>query len=919
MENKENNIILLKNLLERGVHIEQVSDFNNSIFGRVYEGARQSVQRIVWDNRSRQDYIQKRTRQSEIGVSNVISFIGRRGTGKSSAMLSFSAALNIYKKKNMYLHYDNIEFNKESEMEDVRFFSLDYIDASILEESEDIFILVLANMLNYLESLNKSDRHEANNGYRDLLHKFEKVYEDFLTVKGSTKSVNEVYSSFEQLKNVAGSQRIRVQFYKLVEEFLDYVRRTTQSEAKECYLVISIDDLDMAYYNTQNKIKADGNNKSYEIVNNINKYLSIPGVIVLTAYNHVNLMSQSENFFINCHKTNYFTEENRISQIKVSSKLANQFIDKVFAPAYRIYLPSWKKRDYQSTSFRIDVDTGIDAEKNLFETYCTNNRRFLTIKEFMLILYGEKVGVYYDCEGTKVHFLEPDSLRTLSDTIELFEDEKLHLTEKIDSSADNIEYRKKVFKRIKDDIYFRFIQEKLCLPNERELFNQLMELRIDRRSQTLVSIISKKTKPLGKSFRKFERDLRLQLENANYQSKIAIDQFYKEDYIVNKMNSNVEYSFAELVHSIYHMTRGESGFSKELVACILHSYSIYLSELYDEYRMLKAEISNDEWIQEYRYNGQNSNNSRKFKKIEEIHEIFKGVIGKSICGRWCEYFFPGVSASMPGLSETLNVLIFGYTRINSAEEYKFMTKNEPTDLEETVKSIILFSILFVDVLNWECLPLSFVPKKDEVEVHIKTKAPQDIEMTAFMKYAFMYPEFLNHMEKLLTEAVSLQEQENKLIGKDFFDQFKIAVANVFEAYWKEFVNWDKKYGNMVVPIHNFDCTYNLIKHIFLETYKNDDVVEIKNGQDFYKEVSKMNSRFLNHLKEIDTFYGKTQVDKRLETVFSECPFVKLTEDTSKNIDNLAENMSETIKALITSLVAGKNIRLSIDESQRSGN
>ena len=353
---KESNCIYLKDLLNVGIHFDEISQFEKSFFSDVYENAVDIVEKIVIDNRRKGKIVGERRKDQRItSISNVISFIGRRGTGKSSVMLSFQDALRRY--TNDYYQcekYNNIVFGKEADMGNVRFFSLDYIDASVLEESEDIFILVLANMLNYLYSLKSFNDDYNDNSKRELISAFERIYEEFLTLKNSIQDREGVYSSFETLINVASSQRIRERFYKLVQQFIKYISASTGEVAKECYMVICIDDLDMAHYNTQNsnKTKSRINNKSYEIVNSIHKYFSIPGVIVLTAYNYENLMLQSEKFFIDSDKTANDKGHEKESQQMNSSKLASQFVDKVFSPAYRVYLPSWKKNDFGSSLIR---------------------------------------------------------------------------------------------------------------------------------------------------------------------------------------------------------------------------------------------------------------------------------------------------------------------------------------------------------------------------------------------------------------------------------------------------------------------------------------------------------------------------------------------------------------------------------------
>ena len=94
---------------------------------------------------------------------------------------------------------------------------------------------------------------------------------------------------------MASSQRIREDFKSLVDLYLNEM---TESDGKrrDYYLVVLIDDLDMA---KQKKEQASWNWGSYKIMNSIYKYLTVPRVIVLTAYNVENLYSQCTSYYKN--------------------------------------------------------------------------------------------------------------------------------------------------------------------------------------------------------------------------------------------------------------------------------------------------------------------------------------------------------------------------------------------------------------------------------------------------------------------------------------------------------------------------------------------------------------------------------------------------------------------------------------------
>lgn len=949
------NCIYLKDLITRGIHIDKESDFDTSIFADVYKNAKQSVERIVTDNRlwKKPGYAQKNLQK--ISISNVISFIGRRGTGKSSAMFSFREALEQYNDGGRCrAGSKKMRFSEEAEMEDIRFFSLDYIDASVLEESEDIFVLVLANLLNYIDEINRQD-DRVNCDFRNLLTKFETIYNDFMAIKETSQRRNEVYSSYEKMRNIASSQRIRSQFYELVMDCLKYIGRKGKSEAEETYLVISIDDLDMAHYNTQNNQKSYVNNKSYEIVNCIHKYLAVPGVIVLTAYNHVNLMLQCENFFINSDTTPYQSEQDRESQRKSSTKLSNQFVDKAFAVNYRIYMPSWKKSDYLGKRFRVDVVTGMDKKDNIFSRHCRQGERCLTIKKFVLIMYAEKIGVYYDCKGKKIHFLEPDSLRKLSDMVALMGD----LTEEGNCCREEdkkLACRLESYKKIKGDIYFRFIQERLYLPEEKEFFNDLLELRIDRRSEQIVQKCCQKTARLGKSVKRLIKERNDEIEKALYLNLLSTEKISDMENMISEAsdNRNIKYSYAELLHSIYHMTRDEKGYSRELVDCILHSYSVHLSELYDEYRAAKLTLGKKNVISRFRYPDKGLDmkadpDGSLVSTMVRNHEIFGGVIGDSVCGRWCEYFFPEVTTNLLGWQRRDRKpapIILGCCRENEMC-YKIELPDDDEKIKLAIKTFLFLFMLHKDVLGWEKMVFTGKVKKKtekqvagaaanvevqpDFELEFSIEEPQDIELTAFFKYMFLYPEFLKKMENLLLQAVSRDQQDDQWTP-EMKAKVEKAINAVINELWDSFASWDMKYGNMILPLHNFDLTYNMIKRIFQKMEKRRESVLIDEKNTFLNEFDKMNQLFGNYLTELDQYYGLEKKKRRFYSVFEQCPYFKLLKEIGaggspkiietkidKKNNNEIKNVffSDIIEKQITALIAGQTAGYELGRSPDS--
>lgn len=915
------NIISLDKILQRGVHIEKASEFRESIFEEVFRNSIYAVEKIVTENREKEDQKYLKKHSEEIEIPNVISFIGRRGTGKTSALLSFQNALAEYGSQNIYGRENGIIFNNKVGMENVRFFTLDFIDASILDESEDVFILVLARMYNNLQDINQVKQCK-NSVYYDLMKRLGEIYSDFLNLKEEKQYRNDIYSPIEHLEHIASSQNIRRQFAKLVESYLSYIGNCENTPCHESYLVIVIDDMDMANYNVEKRYGKDKkrcNSKSYEISNSIHKYLSIPKIIVLTAYNHINLITQNWSFFI--EKEQLELEQEIGEQRRASAELASQFMDKVFPLDYRVYMPSWRKKDFQKERFQINVKTSCADEKNIFYQYSyLQGKDVLSIKEFILVLYAAKIGIYFDFSGEKVHFLEPDSLRKLVSIIKLFEYPG-YVLEKVVQKDKKEKYRNIIIKRIKNDAYFRFAQENLFIPEERGFFDELMSLRIDKRSEEIVRRYCEYFTKLGKEKKKMEKETGPVVPYAVMKEFYLYDELDQSAQIRKKFdNRNVTYSFAELVHTLFHMFQGNNWASRELASCILYSYSICLSEIYDDYRKWICDIDNNKLKYLFRnkhFDERRGNESDTLKKLNDDYETLKGVIGKSICGHWTEYFFPEVFSTVIPKGRRQSTVIIGCVDVKSVNFRVMGMKGKEKNI---VKQIIVYAMLYADVLDRNHLLLD-VRSGDSNQYSVQILVPykHELEMTSYINYAFLYRDFLSKMEKLLLVAIDLKEstiEENKDL-LDILYLLKKDIIEEFDILWGKFIDWDKNYGAMIFPIHNFDCAYNMLIHIYQETATREEAKEILSGKDFLDEFDVLKNKFLRYLRNIDKFYGREEEDRCFYNIFSKCPFFELIEEIKKD-ESMMKNMGDYIINIIALSIDSKQLEEAPDDQAKAG-
>lgn len=787
-------------------------------------------------------------------------------------MLSFRDILDFYTETQKYgLNQMNTPLLNMVKRQNVKFYTLDCIDASIMEESENIFVLILAAMFSKIQkSANEKTQRIDEYDNRVLYQKFEKIYEDYTSIN-SKENALDGYSAFEKLRNAASSQKIRENFEELVRIYLNVLDGNEQNYTKTAqkFLVISLDDIDIA---RRKKNSGKENWGTYKIMSTIYKYLTVPGVIVLIAYDYSNLQERCLNFF---------AVENEQREGYERSTL--QFIEKVFPIYSRLYMPSLLDDNIIS---RNEIKISLEKNKdNILQNFVTeNNMNIFSVKDFVFFLLYDKTNVILDYDEESKHFFIPDTLRGLFNLVELLNkmesySHELKAEEDLEKFQQNIEW-------LGEDCNFRYKEEILAgKKEESSLITSWNEISAGQRGKQIISVISKKDIPLGLDIK---REYRREMDNAK---KLR---FNLENIKTNPKydNSDVEYSYAELVHSIFHMTRCENGYSKKFVACILYSYTLQLTEIYRLYLWNRHELSKDEFFCVYRKHYENKiiDASAEFKaeKIRKYDKELVAVIGKTICGKWAQYFFPEFLPRRVVEPESVykgarhQLVIAGYIQGRGVEfALAFLDSDSMETIVLKIKTILFLAMLRLDISKWGFKELECKKETDgRYVIYFQQNETDDIELTAFFKHTFLYTIFLNKMESLILEPLENDEK---------FSKIKTKIKTVFSDLWESYYAWDQKYGNAMIPFYNLDVTYNMIKKLYLEYEQiHMDYVTITlndKNTSFLNEYKKMLDRFAGYLKNLDRKYYLDKNGIPLSEIFTECPFYKMVDDLQNDPDS----------------------------------
>ncbi len=415
--------------IRRGEVIEKVASFKESAYSVVYEKAETIIRDIV------------KGEEKGDRSGHLLAFMGERGSGKTTAMLSFLHAL---KEKGD---------GENAFLADCRghFTTFEVIDASMLEQDEDLFEIVLAQMLvHFLEHYKGDQLHEDvwGEGRKDARKEIHKMFNDLLEGFRSLKrqGQGEETAALVSLKNLSYSSRLKQNFQRLVKEYLACLQEPYygQERPKQNYLVFAIDDLDMNI------------DKGFEMLGQLHRYMLVPQVIILVTAKYEQLETLGRKYF--AYMVERLNRETDKWEIDYLNKTVKEYLEKMLPLYNRLYLPDLENN---ITGYADDVE--LEKEGKL-------------LKQAILGKIFRRTGIFFDGAREKKHYLAPTSMRGLNDYY-LFLDELAKLEAPGKGSAETKQEQALILyncDRFLNDFIYRYMVERLDMP-ERLEFRHLLQ------------------------------------------------------------------------------------------------------------------------------------------------------------------------------------------------------------------------------------------------------------------------------------------------------------------------------------------------------------------------------------------------------------------------------------------------------------
>lgn len=330
--------------------------------------------------------------------NNIFSFVGGRGTGKTSCMISVASMLQDEKGKIDRKEYPNIEKTK--------FTTIDMIDPAYFDQSHNLVSLFLAKLYKkfilFLEKdekglMTRSEKQHFFQCYRDAHSQLHRLY---------SERHNDAFSDedlMEYVEEVSASVKLKRTIQDLVDAYLKCTRHT------DTILILRIDDVDMNLKHAS------------EMVETMRKYFVQPNLLVFISCD-IEQLGKIKLADFQCFLRNNDNEE----EIGWCKELAEKYLAKVFPHSHLIQMPS--PASYHDYKLRIKACPVTEAghavkeeNKDKIESYDEIKyiRDFVSVKQAVLELILKKTRYLFYNTSYYESYIVPRNLRELRQFMKL--------------------------------------------------------------------------------------------------------------------------------------------------------------------------------------------------------------------------------------------------------------------------------------------------------------------------------------------------------------------------------------------------------------------------------------------------------------------------------------------------------------------
>lgn len=411
-------ICIEKGREHRAVLVPERVNSSSEFFSNAYQEAKYQLREIMIDvfqnskMECEEQTTKKRIERLHEYPNNVIAFCADRGRGKTTAMLSFSNALEALGNssvRNAIRFWNNIPGTEK--LLDAKFEVMAPIDPASMENTESVLQQILSQLFeNFCRKVRHKSRYESANRdceWKILSDKFQKCAEAIDSLYKSEKGPNVlIEDELDKIAEIGQSGKLLLLLHELIDGYLDFMRDVDEPMR---WLVVQIDDADMDIA------------RSYQILEDVRKYLGLPRVIVLMATNLQQLETTVEQHFLKEYEQGLRYTDSMIT-VERCHDIAVLYLEKAIPHPRRIYLPDIGETIREHVSqLRVNYHYRQDlVERNADQTGVNILSENGNYQEQLLELLYRKTGLVFTYESDYLHNLLPAHMRELCQFLPFF-------------------------------------------------------------------------------------------------------------------------------------------------------------------------------------------------------------------------------------------------------------------------------------------------------------------------------------------------------------------------------------------------------------------------------------------------------------------------------------------------------------------
>ncbi len=795
---------------------------------------------------------------------NILSFIGKRGSGKSTAMDEFCRILRSMNHEEDYEWWlkkvmtgEEQKFLSEKKF---HFHILDPIDASLFDAQEDLFEQVIVNIYRHFKKNIEDNRSE-------IMQQFTQIMKQYYSIRDSRENKTSDFSFAYMMNFSSDNQITQKKIAELIDYLFAYDKNDDYDKTDYEHVVITIDDLDLNILN------------GYQMIEQIQKYFAYHKIILLISMDFEQMRQVCEQHFSSQLGGIGKINSGRTYEQYIRT-LSKDVMAKMFHMSQRIYMP--------------------DFERILKNTYIVIDEKVeklddggLRIKEYLLGKIAGRMQIYYDDCGMKKHFAEANTVRELVvyneflDSLKYldFSERRILLYEQTNDENENSDILKAYdlnYRRFIDDITERMAQDVLT-PEQRIAFHSLMSRDLERRARYFVN-----------SYRAFDD---IAFGDIDKDGKNDVTEVNKDSRI-----TDMQYSYGQLLEHIYTWGRNsQRGYfeDKPYMWCILASFT---TEMTREYM-------------HYCYNPDDTRRNKKYKRR------ILGFLGKNFGNKWLGEAFPKYKKNTLGVNEmnsggfakaTPGLLMIWLNLDGMKNAESFETWVEENYYIETME---MLNMLFSYIDNEKIRGLEFEledknnsgkdvrrdvdkdEKEDVLAPHIKARDSGRIKFDA-MTFVLRSLDYRSAEEEIIENITTvLYSIQEKYWEKEHVSENKLKkhVSDMLVLR----ADYEKTKRKVAFPFYNLDMSYNICKRLRNE-FKNDKekaslAEALKSSYDeiykFLVEERKGYIEISECLLKEEMVYSNINKNFDYLDQFENCPFIRTVRSQTMKVKN-CENLDE---------------------------